>query len=88
MYENSTQQGFEDYIKGRYFNSGPDVLWRGARAHEQSHMNTCNQQTQGGRNPNGYKDYMNDPENYQKDEVAAYDAQIAKLQAWLDWNCK
>jgi hypothetical protein len=69
------------------YKNSPDIIWRAERTHEQQHMNTCRQQTSGG-NKNGYKDYMNDPENYQKDEVAAYDAQIAKLQAWFDWNCK
>ncbi|UCF70809.1 MAG: hypothetical protein JSW49_00595, partial [candidate division WOR-3 bacterium] len=87
IYDNSTTQMFEDHIKNTYFNNGPDILWRAARAHEQSHMNTCRDKT-GGGNTDGYKDYMNDPANYQKDEIAAYDEQIAKLQAWLDWNCK
>ncbi len=88
VYENQSQKAFADSIKSWYFNNGPDALWRGARAHEQSHMNTCNQQTQGGKNPNGYKDYMNDPANYQKDEIKAYEAQIKELQGYLDWNCK
>jgi len=88
VYENQSQKAFADSIKTWYFNNGPDALWRGARAHEQSHMNTCNQQTQGGKNPNGYKDYMNDPANYQQDEIDAYDAQIKELQGYLDWNCK
>lgn len=87
-YENSTQPVFEDYIKGTYFKNGPDVLWRGARAHEQVHMNTCNQQTKGGKNPDGYKDYMDDPANYKQDEIDAYNAQIKELQGYLDWNCK
>lgn len=87
VYDNSTTQMFEDHIRNTRFSSGPDILWRGARAHEQVHMNTCRDKTSGG-NKNGYKDYMDDPANRQKDEVAAYDAQIAKLQAWLDWNCK
>ncbi|UCD18822.1 MAG: hypothetical protein JSU64_05180 [candidate division WOR-3 bacterium] len=87
IYDNSTTQMFEDHIKNTYFNNGPDILWRGARAHEQSHMNTCSDKTSGG-NRDGYKDYMDDPANRQRDEIAAYDAQIAKLQAWLDWNCK
>ncbi|MGD8979406.1 MAG: hypothetical protein PVH23_05000 [candidate division WOR-3 bacterium] len=88
VYENQSQSAFADSIKSWYFNNGPDALWRGARAHEQSHMNTCNQQTQGGKNPNGYKDYMNDPANYQDDEIKAYEAQIKELQGYLDWNCK
>ncbi len=87
VYDNSTTQMFEDHIKNTRFKNGPDILWRAARAHEQVHMNTCSDKTSGG-NKNGYKDYMDDPENYQKDELAAYDEQIAKLQAWLDWNCK
>jgi hypothetical protein len=87
IYDNSTTQMFEDHIKNTYFGNGPDVLWRAARAHEQSHMNTCRDKTSGG-NKDGYKDYMDDPANRQKDEVAAYDEQIAKLEAWLDWNCK
>ncbi|MDH4211350.1 MAG: hypothetical protein OEV79_07870 [candidate division WOR-3 bacterium] len=87
IYDNSTTQMFEDHIKNTHFKNGPDILWRAARGHEQSHMNTCSQKTSGG-NKNGYKDYMDDPANRQKDEVAAYDEQIAKLQAWLDWNCK
>jgi len=87
IYDNSTTQMFEDHIRNTRFKNGPDILWRAARAHEQSHMNTCRDKTSGG-NKNGYKDYMDDPANYQKDELAAYDEQIAKLQAWLDWNCK
>lgn len=87
IYDNSTTQMFEDHIKNTYFSNGPDILWRAARAHEQSHMNTCRDQTSGG-NKDGYKDYMDDPANRQKDEIAAYDEQISKLQAWLDWNCK
>ena len=87
IYDNSTTQMFEDHIKNTRFTNGPDILWRAARAHEQVHMNTCRDKTSGG-NKNGYKDYMDDPANYKKDELAAYDEQIAKLQAWLDWNCK
>jgi hypothetical protein len=86
VYENSSQADFENYIKNTYYKNRPDILWRGDRAHEQKHMNTCHEQTRGG-NANGYKDYMSNPTNYQKDELAAYDEQIAKLQAWLDWNC-
>lgn len=87
IYDNSTTQMFEDHIKKTQFANGPDILWRAARGHEQSHMNTCRDKTSSG-NKNGYKDYMDDPKNYQKDEVAAYEEQIAKLKAWLDWNCK
>jgi hypothetical protein len=87
VYDKSTTQMFEDHIKNTYFNNGPDILWRAARAHEQSHMNTCSEKTSGS-NKDGYKDYMDDPANRQKDEVAAYDEQIRQLQGYLDWNCK
>jgi len=87
VYDNSTTQMFEDHIRNTRFKNGPDILWRAARAHEQVHMNTCRDKT-GGGDKDGYKDYMDDPANRQKDELAAYDEQIAKLQAWLDWNCK
>jgi len=37
--------------------------------------------------PEGYNDYMSDPENYSRDEVEAYSRQMEELQDWLDHDC-
>ena len=87
MYHSSSEADFQEYIKETYLKNSPELIWEGNLTHEQSHMKTCREQTKGG-NKNGYKDYMNDPENYQKDEISAYDAQINKLEKWLKDNCR
>lgn len=72
------------------------------RAHEGSHRNTCRRETDwyspgeagGGPDmgwpvdPDGYSDYMNDPNNYSNDEIKAYKAGLAEKQKALDAHCK
>jgi len=40
-----------------------------------------------GIDPEGYEDYMSDPENYSRDEVEAYQEKANELQEWLDHDC-
>ena len=88
----------QDYTKE--FGAAAGKVIQGAhRAHEGSHQNTCKDQTdyhdvpagQGSGwpiNPDGYDDYMNDPDNYSKDEQKAYKEGIGKKKKGLkDLGC-
>ena len=93
--ENWTTQ---DYID-KFGETAGRALQRAHRAHEGSHQNTCKDQTdyhdvppgQGSGwpiDPDGYGDYMKDPDNYSKDEQKAYKAGIAdKKKSLADLGC-
>jgi len=77
---------FEIWIREKYFTKKgePDIIWEAARAHEEEHIKTCKEKTQGG----SYDVYMQDPKNYQTDELKAYDASIKMLKEWIASNCR
>ena len=93
--ENWTTQ---DYID-KFGEAAGKALQSAHRAHEASHQKTCKEQTkyhdvpegQGPGwpiDPEGYEDYMNDPDNYSKDEQKAYKAGIAdKKKSLADLGC-
>jgi len=88
----------QDYTKE--FGAVAGKIIQGAhRAHEGSHQNTCKDQTdyhdvppgQGSGwpiDPDGYEDYMKDPDSYSKDEQKAYKEGIGKKKKGLkDLGC-
>jgi len=78
---------FEAHIRSRYFDEQPDIVWEAARAHEQVHIDQCtNEHREAGRR--GYVMYLEDPENYRRDDLEAYEVQIRKLQEWIDAHCR
>jgi hypothetical protein len=93
--ENWTTQ---DYID-RFGEAAGRALQSAHRAHEGVHQNTCKDQTnyhnvpagQGPGwpiDPDGYEDYMKNPDNYSKDEQEAYKAGIAdKKKSLADLGC-
>lgn len=93
--ENWTTQ---DYID-KFGETAGKALQHAHRAHEGSHQKTCKDQTdyhdvpagQGTGwpiDPDGYDDFMKDPDNYSQDEQDAYKAGIAdKKKSLADLGC-
>ncbi len=78
---------FEAYIKSKYFSDQPDIVWDAARTHEEIHINQCAEEHRDA-GMRGYVMYLEDPENYRQDDLEAYEAQIRKLQEWIDAHCR
>lgn len=89
----------QDYID-KFGEAAGKILQKAHRAHERSHQKTCKEKTdfhevppgQGHGWPidgEGYNDYMEDPDNYSKDEQKAYKAGIAEKKKGLkDLGCE
>lgn len=86
-YRNLSEPEFENWIRQKYYKKKgePDIVWEAARAHEEEHIKTCKELKRQGES---YETHMQNPREYQTDELKAYNASIKILKEWIDNNCK
>lgn len=79
--------------KQAFINRGePGAIYDAIKIHEEVHASTCHRLRDPNGdgavdNPEGYRDYMRDIDNYSRNEIEAYQATIDRLQRELDEKC-
>jgi len=81
-YQENCATGDLEEIREKRYKCLPEIVFKADKAHEQVHIDTCNS-----KGPGAYGEYLQDKNNYAKDDTNAYNKKIEVLENWLNKNC-